>query len=371
MRVTFVLPYAGMAGGNRVISVYADRLQRRGHQVTVVSLPQARLSRFRKLKSLLRGRGWPRDPVPEPSYFDGLAVPHRVLDRHRPVVDEDVPNADVVIATFWRTAPWVLSLSEQKGAKAIFLQGYETSPGEEAPAIDAMWRLPLHKIVISNWLAKLAQERFGDAHVDHVPNSVDTEQFHAPVRMKQAVPTVGMLYASLHLKGVDLSLAALRHVKTLIPNLRVVAFGAERVSRNLPVPEWVEFHHRPRQEDIPKLYAQCDVWLCGSRREGFHLPPLEAMACRCPVVSSRVGGPADIVRNGINGYLVDIEDFRALAEGVVAVLIKSEDDWRTMSEAALATATQYTWDDATDRFELILDRLHHAHMNGYGARLAG
>ena len=41
MRVTFVLPYAGMTGGNRVLAIYAERLHRRGHEVTVVSEPQA------------------------------------------------------------------------------------------------------------------------------------------------------------------------------------------------------------------------------------------------------------------------------------------------------------------------------------------
>ena len=66
--------------------------------------------------------------------------------------------ADVVIATFWTTAHGVAALSPRKGAKAIFVQGYETSPGQENPAIDAVWRLRLHKIVISNWLVAWAKE---------------------------------------------------------------------------------------------------------------------------------------------------------------------------------------------------------------------
>ncbi len=39
MRVTFILGYAGMAGGVRVLAIYADGLRRRGHEVTVVSTP--------------------------------------------------------------------------------------------------------------------------------------------------------------------------------------------------------------------------------------------------------------------------------------------------------------------------------------------
>src|SRR5262249_54004420 len=147
--------------------------------------------------------------------FDDTVVPHRVLDTARPVIDDDVPDADIVLATFWRTAPWVAALSPRKGAKAILLQGYETSGGADA-AIDAAWRLPLSKIVVSKWMVKLAHDRFGDSNVHLVLNSVDTTQFYAPSRQKQAVPTVGISYSTLHLKGVDVALAALQQVREQI-----------------------------------------------------------------------------------------------------------------------------------------------------------
>ena len=354
MRVTFVLPYAGLSGGARVLAIYADRLRRRGHEVIVFSIPLTRRSLVGKLKSLLRGRGWPRDPEPESSYFDGIGVPHHILETARPIVDDDLPDADVVLATFWATGPWVAALSPKKGAKAILLQGYETSPGREEPAIDAAWRLPLHKIAISRWLVELARDRFGDSNVHLVPNSVDTEQFHAPVRGKQAIPTVGILYATSHSKGIDVSAAALERVREQMGSLRVVAFGANPVSAELPLPDWVEFHYRPPQDEIRRIYGTCDAWLCSSRLEGFSLPLLEAMACRCPAVSTRCGGPQDFVQDGVNGYLVDVDDSAGLAERLVRVLSLDEMDWRRMSDAALATATRYTWDDATDLLERAL-----------------
>ena len=162
MRVTFVLPQANLSGGTRVIAIYADRLQRRGHDVTVISIPAVRRSLLSKFKSLVYGEGWPKNQAPEPSFFDEIALPHRVLQMARPVVDDDVPDGDVVVATFWKTAPWVAALSPRKGAKAFLLQGYETLPGIHDPAIDAAWRLPLRKIVVSKWLAEIARDRFGD-----------------------------------------------------------------------------------------------------------------------------------------------------------------------------------------------------------------
>ena len=333
-----------------MLAIYADRLQRRGHAVTVISLPQPRISLSQKIKSLLRGKSWPKAPEPG-SHFDNIDVPHHILESVRPVSDKDVPDSDIVLATFWKTGQWVNDLSSHKGAKAILLQGYETSPGMENPAIDFAWRLPLKKIVISKWMVDMARDRFGDTDVYLVPNSVETEKFHAPARSMQKIPTVGMLYSSLHLKGTDVSLTALSQVRKTIKNLRVIAFGAEQVSSELPLPEWVEFHYRPPQDEIPLLYSQCDVWLCGSRREGFGLPLLEAMACRCPVISTRCGGPLDFVEDGINGFLVDVDDSSTLAKRLIHALTQSDVEWQRMSDAAFIKATSYTWDDATNLLE--------------------
>lgn len=352
MKITFVLPYAGLQGGVRVIATYAKLLVQRGHVVQLVSYPQ-HFSARHTVKSLLLGRGLPR---PEPSYLDGIQVPHRVLETVRPVTDSDIPDGDVVIATYYTTAAGVLGLSPSKGAKAIFIQNYEVPPGTTNPKLDASWRMPMHKILISKWLIDWASMRFGDSDVSHVPNSVDTELFHAPSRRKGARPTVGLLYSSSPLKGFGTSIKALYRVYSSIPSLRVVSFGAEQPSLRKSLPHFVEFHYRPAQDALRELYRQCDVWMCGSNVEGFHLPPLEAMACRCPVVSTRCGGPLDIIEEGINGHLVNIGDDVALADKVAHVLELAEDQWHNMSEAAYQTATRFTWEDATDLFEMALHR---------------
>jgi glycosyltransferase involved in cell wall biosynthesis len=145
---------------------------------------------------------------------------------------------------------------------------------------------------------------------------------------------------------------AIARLRETIPNLRVVAFGQEEDLRgDLASMAPSEFYRLPPQDQIREIYAKCDVWLCGSQREGFHLPPLEAMACRCPVVSTRVGGPEDIIVRGHNGYLVEPGDAEGLAEAARGLLTGGQEAWRRCSDAALATATNYSWDDATVLFE--------------------
>ncbi len=347
-----------MAGGVRVVAVYADRLRQRGHEVTVVSTPPRPIPLIEKLRHVKRGWGWPGKPQTGPSYLDNVDVAHRVIDRFRPIADADVPDADVVIATWWETAEWVAALSPGKGRKVFFIQ-HDESVFDLQPTrrvIDT-WRLPLTKITISKWLTELAQQRDPGAVVHHIPNSVDMAQFDAPPRGKQARPTVGLLYSPVVFKGVDTSLKAVARVAERLGDVHLVTFGEVDPTDELPLPAGADHTTHPAQQQIRELYARCDVWLCGSLAEGFHLPPLEAMACRCPVVSTRVGGPMDIIEPGRNGYLADVGDDAALAECLLKVLQSDEAGWRAMSDAAYATATGYTWEHATDRFESALRQL--------------
>jgi len=355
MKITFLVPEGHFSGGVKVVAIYAERLQRRGHEVVVVS-PARRVPTLReRVRSVRRGGPWFR--AAEPSHFDGRAIDLRIYKPHRAVEDRDVPDADVIISTWFETAFWISRLKPEKGAKVAFIQGYETLPELPRPEIDGAWRLPFQKIVISRWLKQLALDKFGDDSAAHVPNSVDTQQFNAPPRRMQAAPTVGFLANHSPFKGMKTVLAAVERMRqTILPELRMIAFGQDDLRGEFAGIPNSEFHFLPPQDRIREIYAKCDLWLCGSQREGFHLPPLEAMACRCPVVSTRVGGPEDIIVPGKNGYLVEIGDSAGLAEAACKVLMGGEETWKQLSDAALATATNYTWDDAAALFEAAAEK---------------
>ncbi len=356
MRITFVLPAASLSGGARVIAMYAEHLRRRGHQILVVSTKNKVPHLRGRIKLFLKGYGW-RSSNPGPSYFDTLKLEHRVINCFRPITDSDLPDADVVVATWWETAEWVAQLSPTKGAKAQLIQQMESNfPYQPVDRVEATWRLPMQKIVVSQWLADLVQERFGDSTSVVVPNGIDLKLFHAPPRSKQPRPTVGMLYfpGSPH-KGNATALAAFDIAARRIPHLHLRAFGTGALAASMPLPPDAEYTRMPPQHTLRQIYARCDVWLCASTSEGYHLPPHEAMACRCPVVSTRVGGPMDLIEDGVNGYLVDVGDTEGLARRLVDVLDLPEPSWQQMSEAAYKTAEQFTWEDATVLFEQALE----------------
>lgn len=354
MKITFVMSDVNMSGGVRVVAIYAERLYRRGHDVSVVACPPKPATQQQQLQSVLRGKGLIPTLKSYPSHFDKLDLPLRFINRWRPIETKDLPDADVVIATWWETAHWVNKLSAAKGAKAYFIQHHEVFDYLPKNKVKATYKMPLHKVTISKWLVDLMDKEYGDRHVSLVPNSVDTKQFFAPPRQKQPVPTVGLLYSPIAWKGCAVSFKALSIVAQKIPNLRILTFGEVPPTPDLPLPDNAEFFLCPAQDSIKDIYAQCDVWLCGSYSEGFHLPPSEAMACRCPIVSTRVGGPLDIIEDGVNGYLVPVGDAEALADRLMRVLSLDAEQWLKLSNAAYDTAVNYTWDDATNLFEAAL-----------------
>lgn len=358
LRVNFILPHAGLAGGIKVVAIYARILQERGHDVTVVSTPRRSASLVDQAKAVVMRR-----PIPErnqshgPSHMDGLAVDWRIIDIHRPIVDADVPDGDIVIATWWETAEWVASLSPSKGVKAYFIQHHEIHDGQPKERVAATWKLPLHKITISKWLSDTNQQVYGLGPIPVVHNSVDLEQFHAPRRERNAPRVVGLLYSRTYWKGVADSIDAIRLARLQFPDIRVRMFGGHPEDPKLPLPRNTELVVQPPQDRIREIYGSCDYWLCGSLAEGFHLPPLEAMACRLPVVSTLVGGPMDIVRHRQNGFLSPTRDPNALGKNLIEALSLTDDQWMAMSDAAYRTAVDYSWDDATDQFLKELKRV--------------
>jgi glycosyltransferase involved in cell wall biosynthesis len=219
--------------------------------------------------------------------------------------------------------------------------------------------------VISEWLRGVIQSQFGQTPIALVPNSVDTQAFHAPLRGKQTVPTVGLIYSTMGIKGTDVSLRAYELAARQVPNLRLLAMSEISISPELPLPPGAEFISKAREQKLRETYARCDAWLIGTREEGFGLPILEAMACRTPVIATPAGAAPQLLSKG-GGYLVLHEDSDAMARAIVHVCSMPEENWRALSDAALATANGYTWDDAALLFEQALCQIVERSRSGKG-----
>ncbi|MEP3635601.1 MAG: glycosyltransferase family 4 protein [Paracoccaceae bacterium] len=355
MKITFLLPFAGLTGGTKVVAIYALALQARGHEVTVVSVPLPK-PKHSLAKRIKLGLGLERPPAPRAMapWFDALGAYHKVLETYRVPDADDVPDGDAVIATWWETAEWADALPPEKGRKFYLLQGYEMFPYLPLDRVAATFQRPLHKIAVSEFVRDEIHRNHDVSDISLLPNAVDIETFQTPPRDKSTSLCVGFVYSETKVKNVGRSLAALELAKAANPDLRAIAFGTAPRMPDLPLPGWVEYHRNPAQEDLPRLYAQADVWLFTSDSEGFGLPILEAMACRTPVLATDAGAAPQILTPQ-NGRLLP-KDPAAFAQAIADFAAMSPEEWRTMSEAARATAEGYTWNDATDRLLDILDQ---------------
>lgn len=348
MKITFLLPPVNMSGGIRVIAIHAKWLADHGHAVTLVSTPKPVTRRLHRIQDLFGLRRRLK------SHLDGLDLDYRVLETARPIVDADLPDADVVVATWWETAEWASRLSLAKGAKVYFIQGHEIFHRSGADRCRATYRMPLKKIVVSRWLRRIMEDEYGDGDVDVVHNSVDHQQFHAIPRGKQVQPTVGFLYSDAEVKGVDVAIRAVDLLRERVPGLKVMTFGSHRPA--VDAGKLGDFRFDPPQASLRDIYASCDVWIAASRSEGFNLTAMEAMACRTPVVSTKTGWPEEVLEDGVNGALVEIDDAEGLARVAMSILSMPDARWREVSQAAFDTVRLSSWGRSGELFEAALCR---------------
>ncbi|MCL2707002.1 MAG: glycosyltransferase [Dehalococcoidia bacterium] len=98
---------------------------------------------------------------------------------------------------------------------------------------------------------------------------------------------------------------------------------------------------------LPTYYSAADVSVVASYYESFCLVVLEALACRTPVVSTRVGVAPAVIRNGYNGFLVDDNSPQSLAVGLEAALCGGLKDADEIRRSVL----DYSWEQTACRVE--------------------
>jgi glycosyltransferase involved in cell wall biosynthesis len=355
MKITFILPYLNLTGGLRVVSVYAKLLADKGHTVTVVSPNKRESSLKEKIGALLLRKNIAiKKSNFDMSFFEDAPYQVKILDKFRPVMEKDIPDADIVIATFWNTAEWVSDYTKPKGKKHYFIQHYEVHPWMPIERVKATLRLPIKKIVVSQWIADVLKDEYDDPNAIVVANGVDHQKFFAPIRCKQNVPTIGMMYSQRSYKGCDAAFEAYRKAKETVSNLKLIAFGTQEPTSQFSLPEDTEYYLKPAQENLKDIYSKCDAWIFSSRSEGFGLPILEAMACRTPVVGTKAGAAPDLI-NQANGFLVEIDDVTAMANAIVDIAAMTQEKWQQLSKNAYEASLNHSWTESLNYFEQALN----------------
>jgi glycosyltransferase involved in cell wall biosynthesis len=146
--------------------------------------------------------------------------------------------------------------------------------------------------------------------------------------LEQATPLIVTVGHIRKIKGVDVLLRSAAVVCREFPHAVFLVVGdisepehyleLEALKTQLHLGEQVKFVGA--LEDVLPLLKSCDVFCLPSRSEGFSNALLEAMACRLPCVTTCVGGNAEAIEDGVNGFVVQPEDSGMLAERILLLL---------------------------------------------------
>ena len=204
-----------------------------------------------------------------------------------------------------------------------------------------------------------------------VYNGVDCRRFDGPVtpdatKAELGIPphhaVVGLLARLEPQKDPHAFVQAAARVAAEVPAVSFLVIGGGTLERELRakanelgIADRVVFTG-PRR-DVARLLAVCDVSVLSSLKEGMSNTIMESMAAGKPVVATRVGGNAELIEDGVTGFLVPIRDPARLAEGIRRVV---EDPMlaKTMGLRAKArTAERFSVDAMVEQTERLYDDL--------------
>jgi glycosyltransferase involved in cell wall biosynthesis len=353
MKINFLVPTLGITGGIKVIFEYANNLSILGHKVVIIhpyvlekeaslkNVIKGKLKRLRQMMISLFG-------INNIKWF--VLLPEVSIKNVPNLSEKYIPSSDVTIATANETADWLVDYSKDKGKKFYFIQDYEVWTRSVAK-VDATWKMPLEKIVIAKWLERLAEEKFGEKVRGIVPNGLNIKEFYNAEKVINKEKRVLIMYHALEKKGFFDGLKAFETAKEKHPELKLIIFGAykpkEKKIKKYP------FFYRVDQNTLRKLFSTCDIFIWPSRIEGFGLPPMQAMACKCAVISTDTGAIRDYAVHGESAIIVPPKDHGMMAK-YISDLVEEDGELKRISDNAYEQIKKFNIEKSTLLFEKIL-----------------
>jgi len=322
LHVVYVMAHVGVTGGAKVIFDHANHLSDQGVKVTIVC------------------------HYPKPAWY-----PVRCDYRQIPFEVElaaGIPACDVIVATYW---DHIQACVETGLAPVVYFeQGdfhlFETLKPETLEIVRSQIQSAAQVVTCSHRMADIIRERFGRDVARVFPNAVDPRVFHPNPSTGEGLPNKPYLMMmgsdAVPFKGTSDVLQAWRLVRESGMDLDLVWVSPVPLRQ----PEG-QVYINPDQRLLAELYRNAAVFVSGSRYEAFPLPPLEAMASGCPVVSTANEGVLTYAVDGQNCLLAEIGNPPSLAQQIIR-LMKDEALRKRLREQGLRTAARYTWTKTTE-----------------------
>jgi len=346
MKISFPLMGFNVSGGIRIIINIANGLNRKGYSVCIIVPDYASVSPFELEDSIekkiisTKGKGiW------------------RKLFYYLILCFVSTQGCDVAFATGYKT-PYCLFLSKLIHVSSVRLfymvQGYEPLSHVQHSVKNKFiknifyiiakfsFKVPMKKITVSSWI----KDQIGDNSIKVINNGVDLNVFLPNKKNNDKTNrfVIGTVGRSAKYKGYDIFLKAISSIND--KEIEVLVLSQD----DLKLPNKIKGRIIKPNNDtqVVDFYHQCDIFVLSSFIEGFPLPPLEAMACGVPVVTTDCGGIRDFVNNS-NSIIVPTGDVHSIASAVI--MLKKDKNFREgLRERGLETAKKYSLEIMIERY---------------------
>ena len=253
-------------------------------------------------------------------------------------------SSDVILFSFEYHLPSVEKLSEKYGKKVFRVCNIFFA--------EKVNYIPENIFLIANssLVKKLLEERL-KRKVFLLLNSVNTKIFNNQQERKK-IKSIGMFFYNKKPKhkGMEDGLWVMKQIYKRYKNLKFQVVGEWKENY---IPEFIRFYNGRKIENLVNFYRNTDIFIYPSKKDACPNPPMEAMACKCAVVTTNVGGVPDYAIPGETAIVVEPGDKEAILNGVIS-LIENNGLFKKISIEGYKKIQEFSIENQGEKLEKIL-----------------
>lgn len=235
------------------------------------------------------------------------------------------------------------------------------------PLVRWLWYDADAVVAVSNGLREFAFQTTPELPIEVIPNAIELSVFTPPLHRKSEGP-VRLLFVGRFnkFKNVEMLVetACLLLKQEDVDNFELYLIGdgerrsvVERVVSDKGLTKYVHLLGWVERAQLVEHYRQADIFVTATTWEGMPNTVLEGMACGLPVVSTRASGLEELVQEGTNGYLVDINDPQALADRLAILINNRYERLRMGKESRKVAEQEFAWEYIAEQYVEIYKRI--------------
>jgi glycosyltransferase involved in cell wall biosynthesis len=343
MKITFVLPGGGSSGGVRVTVIMANLLLNLGHNIRIAYRIPAILSkaRFKLILNKIISRMLKKSK--DTNWLDDF---NGILDKFTDLQKLKFEDGEIVIAVGTFTITDVYKLKDNV-IKIRYCHGYDLTNME---LTRSAWGVSMPTIAVSSTLNQMHEELCNEQIREIIPNGIDTNDYYQDNYKKNGI---GIIYGAPKIKDPETIIKLLKCIHQKWEDIPLYIFGAYEKPAEL---DFLKYHKFPTIVKARELYSRSKIWLVASKSEGFSVPILEAMACGAAIISTDTFGGRELIKHGINGYLVPVGDIDSFMK-YIELLLNNEELRQQIIKSGFETVKNFTWENAVIKMNMFLKKI--------------